>query len=264
MLSEDEILSVGAKSREPYEAGNGRVYDPIIGRFLSPDPVIQAPDFTQNYNSYSYCLNNPLKYIDPNGYSSYNPYAAYINAVAQGYGGKYQEFSSQYWNNYIDIMSYSYENTTSGGSNSSPKMTYTWIEETKSNDYKEVGDWIFDIINNVVVPYRHPGDVTIGAHQEIRTMSVTVYDLCNKPTISSIGMPLGGGIVGEGFGGYRPSLNDYHKGIDILGEKGTPIKSLSKGTILNFCSTPSDFDKLYAGQKGGYFVQVLNDGYVTY
>lgn len=46
---------------------NARLYDPVIGRFLSPDPQLQNPYFTQNYNRYSYCLNNPLKYNDPNG-----------------------------------------------------------------------------------------------------------------------------------------------------------------------------------------------------
>ena len=50
-----------------YEGGNGRVYDPQLGRFLSPDPYVQAPDFTQNYNRYSYVLNNPMKYTDPDG-----------------------------------------------------------------------------------------------------------------------------------------------------------------------------------------------------
>ena len=37
---------------------NGRVYDPILGRFLSPDKYVQEGDNSQNYNSYSYCLNN--------------------------------------------------------------------------------------------------------------------------------------------------------------------------------------------------------------
>lgn len=46
---------------------NGRVYDPLLGMFLSPDPFVQAPDFTQNFNRYSYCLNNPLMYTDPSG-----------------------------------------------------------------------------------------------------------------------------------------------------------------------------------------------------
>ncbi|MEA3505870.1 MAG: FG-GAP-like repeat-containing protein, partial [Bacteroidota bacterium] len=48
---------------------NGRVYDPALARFLSPDPFIQAPEISQNYNRYSYALNNPLKYTDPTGYS---------------------------------------------------------------------------------------------------------------------------------------------------------------------------------------------------
>ena len=46
---------------------NARLYDPVLGRFLSPDPYVQMPDFTQNFNRYSYCLNNPLKYVDKDG-----------------------------------------------------------------------------------------------------------------------------------------------------------------------------------------------------
>jgi len=46
---------------------NGRMYDPVLGRMLSPDNYMQAPDFSQNFNRYSYCLNNPLKYDDPDG-----------------------------------------------------------------------------------------------------------------------------------------------------------------------------------------------------
>jgi hypothetical protein len=46
---------------------NARLYDPALGRFLSPDPYVQAPDFTQNFNRYSYSLNNPLVFTDPSG-----------------------------------------------------------------------------------------------------------------------------------------------------------------------------------------------------
>lgn len=46
---------------------NARLYDPLLGRFLSPDPYVQAPDFTQNFNRYSYALNNPLRYTDESG-----------------------------------------------------------------------------------------------------------------------------------------------------------------------------------------------------
>ncbi|MBL0049726.1 MAG: VCBS repeat-containing protein [Bacteroidetes bacterium] len=46
---------------------NARLYDPVINSMLSPDNYVQTPNFTQNYNRYSYGLNNPLKYTDPTG-----------------------------------------------------------------------------------------------------------------------------------------------------------------------------------------------------
>ena len=46
---------------------NGRLYNPVLGRFLSPDNLVQMPDNAQRYNRYSYCLNNPLKYTNPSG-----------------------------------------------------------------------------------------------------------------------------------------------------------------------------------------------------
>jgi len=46
---------------------NGRMYDPVLGRMLSPDNYVQDPSNAQNYNRYAYVLNNPLKYTDPSG-----------------------------------------------------------------------------------------------------------------------------------------------------------------------------------------------------
>ena len=46
---------------------NGRMYDPLLARFLSADDFVQMPLSPQSYNRYSYCMNNPLKYTDPSG-----------------------------------------------------------------------------------------------------------------------------------------------------------------------------------------------------
>jgi hypothetical protein len=43
------------------------MYDPILGRMLSPDPYVVDPDFSQDFNRYSYARNNPLIYTDPDG-----------------------------------------------------------------------------------------------------------------------------------------------------------------------------------------------------
>lgn len=46
---------------------NARLYAPVLGRFLSPDPNVQEPYMTQNFNRFSYAMNNPLCYVDENG-----------------------------------------------------------------------------------------------------------------------------------------------------------------------------------------------------
>ncbi|MBE6313278.1 MAG: RHS repeat-associated core domain-containing protein [Bacteroidales bacterium] len=48
---------------------NGRMYDPKLACFLSPDPVISDAGNWLDYNRYSYAWGNPLKYCDPTGMS---------------------------------------------------------------------------------------------------------------------------------------------------------------------------------------------------
>jgi len=45
----------------------GRLYDPAMKRFLSPDPIVSAPGFSQSWNPYSNVMNSPLNLIDPSG-----------------------------------------------------------------------------------------------------------------------------------------------------------------------------------------------------
>jgi len=47
---------------------NGRLYDPVIARFFSPDKYVVNSTFTQDFNRYTYARNNPLKYKDPTGH----------------------------------------------------------------------------------------------------------------------------------------------------------------------------------------------------
>jgi RHS repeat-associated protein len=58
---------------------NGRVYDPLLGRFLSPDPNVQFAADLQSYNRYSYVLNNPLRYTDPTGYWVNSTFDVFMN-----------------------------------------------------------------------------------------------------------------------------------------------------------------------------------------
>ena len=66
---------------------NGRIYDPTLARFLSPDPYVQAPDFSQSFNRYAYCWNNPFKYTDPTGEIAITTIAIITGAIIGAYLG---------------------------------------------------------------------------------------------------------------------------------------------------------------------------------
>jgi RHS repeat-associated protein len=69
---------------------NGRVYDPVIARFLSVDPFVQAPFTNQCYNRYSYCVNNPFRYTDPSGYLTLPDFEFILSCLlGSEYGGSW-------------------------------------------------------------------------------------------------------------------------------------------------------------------------------
>ena len=47
----------------------GRVYDPVIGRFLSVDPVVRDIGAAQSWNSYGYVEGRVVSWTDPTGWS---------------------------------------------------------------------------------------------------------------------------------------------------------------------------------------------------
>lgn len=51
---------------------NGRIYDPLMARFLSADPLTQDPAHSQSYNRYTYLWNNPTNLTDPTGFEAGN------------------------------------------------------------------------------------------------------------------------------------------------------------------------------------------------
>lgn len=84
---------------------NARLYDPLLGRFLSPDPYVQLPDFSQNFNRYSYCLNNPLVYVDKDGKSIWLLAGLIIGAYIGGVSSNHGELNPLQWN-YNSVTTY--------------------------------------------------------------------------------------------------------------------------------------------------------------
>jgi hypothetical protein len=67
---------------------NARFFVPGIGRFASADTIVPDPTNPQQYNRYSYTLNNPLRYSDPTGHCAQDDDACWelADQLYQQYG----------------------------------------------------------------------------------------------------------------------------------------------------------------------------------
>jgi len=76
----------------------GRLYDPAMGRFITPDRIVQAPFNVQSLNRYSYVWNNPASLIDPTGYQAEeagDPEPDSLEAYPEPDGSSVHEFGDQ-------------------------------------------------------------------------------------------------------------------------------------------------------------------------
>ena len=95
---------------------NGRMYDPLTVRFLSPDPYVQMPYNPQNFNRYSYCLNNPLLYTDPDGETfGMTLFTSFTHLIVTCFRGGLNLFKKQTmtdaWSEYARIVKNSWKIT---------------------------------------------------------------------------------------------------------------------------------------------------------
>ena len=110
----------------------GRLYDPVIARFFSPDNYVQIPEFTQSFNRYSYCLNNPLSYTDPTGQRwnpVYNWDGKFLGNTIEGFTGEVLVYSGQddiEWNKMCRDGAKQYANVS----------TYDNVRDLLSNEAK--------------------------------------------------------------------------------------------------------------------------------
>ena len=85
VINAQELLVDRGYTSHEYLAGvelihmNGRLYDPLLRRFLNADENIQDPYNTQNYNKYGYVLNNPLLHNDPSGEFAFAAFIAFLS-----------------------------------------------------------------------------------------------------------------------------------------------------------------------------------------
>jgi len=122
---------------------NGRMYDALLGRMLSPDCYVQDATSTQAYNRYSYVMNNPLKYTDPSGWIAYNKQREYAmepdpNNYRSGTGGSVGNWGF-YANGGASSYNYSGPYSLYASNPAQYASTYgsqTWMQQETASAYE--------------------------------------------------------------------------------------------------------------------------------
>ena len=204
---------------------NGRIYDPLLGRFLSADLIVDGPASLQGYNRYSYVKNNPLSFTDPSGFEAQKDkpepgwYVSIIDWVSNyasngnvrfdspavvGFGNGMQQFAEPVAaeiNPGIDVA------FTAKAIKENPSDPMNYVAGAGSSTIRRI-DTLFD------AGRREAGIVSDVVKQDAKradslTPAPAVEARSPKPELVEVSSPSGGGAGGSGGGGPA-DVTVYH------------------------------------------------------
>ncbi|MFA5971550.1 MAG: FG-GAP-like repeat-containing protein [Lentimicrobiaceae bacterium] len=245
---------------------NGRMYDPVIGRVLSPDPFVSSPNFTQGYNRYSYCLNNPLRYTDPSGYyerpSWGMTHTYYQGSFGPGYGGSIGPGSGNHWS---DALRDEYGNFMIGSASSFNNMygpgAYSIAQSLASNsDF--ISQWRQGLIS--IEKIRENGGYYVPVATQYNNSAKTWIDtpegkaiLLGGPSTIMQWVAVSGA---QGGGGWLTATDHTNNGIGGFGAGmsnlgGNFRMNNSNGFSPKFYTKPNAAGKIF---NGGFGIKTYN------
>ena len=176
---------------------NGRLYDPLVGRMLSPDIVIQNPEYSQSYNRYAYCLYNPLRYIDPSGYRITDP--PHTNVVIN-----YVTSEGDVSNDLKRLLNfYGITDVTHATSDGYSGGTIRWSEGNYEYTYSYGSD-----INEGTLSCQYVGDYNINYNYPSFNTSESSYSI-PQPNLPGNGGGCAAGIATATGTGAPSESNEY-------------------------------------------------------
>lgn len=214
---------------------NGRMYDPKLACFLSPDPVLQSPDNWLNYNRYSYCFGNPLKYSDPSGFVTNTSISGQEAEAAERRAQENAKGNDGFdWSDILNLKDGHYENQNG---------TLVKTEDLKKFD---------NASDNTAYNTGTSTTKNTSAEQQQNKMTVTTPNDLNKPQDS--------GNLTEKAGTLVEKVNNnkcYGTAMVMNGEMSTVSAFAEK----------NGWKVLKGAQRLGYVgnaISIINDGFQMY
>jgi len=224
------------------------LYDPLLARFLAPDPLVGS-GLTNEFNRFIYCRNNPLMFTDPSGES---PFFEIGWGSDKGFFYRESNENSGFYGNFnyntgvftAGSTYYGYQSTQNFS-----QRTYSTSFLNYSQSYKNFG--VVGINSGTIE--NENGELTFDLHYQLHEVSVSAIKSYKK----SIGYPvfgelLSGKVDDRGYGPWNPDAIQLELGgtIDLIGlvKYSGGIGLISSGSHTN----------LYFNGSGGLFLSPSN------
>lgn len=208
---------------------NGRMYDPVVSRMLSPDNFIQAPEFSQSFNRYSYVWNNPLVLTDPSG------------EIALAFLGL--AFTTEYLSNGINGYGWdagkAYSSATATTSEINSGLQFSIYQSGNTTVTAGIDPFAFGNSANV---YNTQGNVTMSFGVSYGIMSGLSANTGVFYSTSDVNISIGGGVgrnAGTSYYSVGGSLSIYeygagyaytHYGAGTVPQGGQAVGSQNTGS----------------------------------
>jgi RHS repeat-associated protein len=188
-----------------------RYYNPLLGRFIQADTIVQNTYDPQSWNRYAYVRNNPLKYTDPTGnMAEYDPATDSFSYSADkptlGVADAFNEHAEGV-RDQVDRIA------IEGG------LISAVIEQRSSafslNDQSSGASSQYYLSDISHFPSRKPGDV-----------------FGNYPLFGIQVRSDNGNTSHHRFGHVRSGGKRFHAGIDLLGQIGDLVFSVGEGKVV--------------------------------
>jgi RHS repeat-associated protein len=226
-----------------------RQYDPAVGRFTTMDPLAEK---YYSVSPYAYCLNNPVRYVDPDGMSTY---------VIQNSDGSYRVVGGNKDDDDLNIYSINFKDGKYAGMSSIGKSTSmtSFYNDSKDENGKELG-WMGTIdpndnsgkqfLDNFV-----KSDLEIGDYMDNAKRGQQYDFKRTNGTVSEI---------------YSQEV-DFYRGMPVQTEKdrtkvytsARDVGNIAAGYIAGAYGIPwaearKEFDKLQSAQDGRSSVEGMS------
>jgi RHS repeat-associated protein len=167
---------------------NARFYDPLLGRFTSPDSIVPDAGSVVGYNRYVYVNNNPVRYTDPSGHKlcedgdcrepnkyeeTQSPDICTISIQGGGAGGA-SGYAKKFWSFDIVITRKTKTNNSKMAFYLSQSVDHA-ATESSAPLYYEDELWGWTDAQKANTPYRYRGQNQTGLLQGGFTLSFGQY-----------------------------------------------------------------------------------------